>query len=138
MRWQTKTILLVAAIAPPTAGILLQVIQYWPQWSLGSSEPNHFASFIFTALGITIPLSYVFGLIPSIAGGAVYCAVLTYLPSFRHKRWLRAATAAAVGALAGAIFGRLFNDTTLLFALLGALVAAILAMLLPRSTHGAV
>jgi len=138
MRWQTKTVLLVAAIAPPTAGILMQVFQYWPQWSRGTSEPGQFASFIVTGVGLTIPLAYVFGLIPSVIGGAIYSTVLNYVPVLRYRRWLRAATAAAIGALTGAAFGQLFSGTPLMFAVLGALVAGVVALFIPRLARGAV
>ena len=138
MRWQTKSTLLIVAIAPLVAGLILQVIVCLPQWSSGTSEPNQVSSFVFTFVLLTIPLSYVFGVIPSAIAGAVYCGILSRLPTVREQRWLRTIPAAVTGGLVGAVFGQLFSDAAMAYASLCAGVAVLLAIFIPRLARGTV
>lgn len=133
MRWQTKTILLIAALGPPMMGLLLQVVAYWPQWYKGTPEPNQVPGLIFTAVLLTLPLSYVFGIIPSVIAGASYCGILTYIPSIQHRRWVRTIPAAVVGGAVGVVLGYLLDATPSFYAIACAGVAAVLATFLPRS-----
>jgi hypothetical protein len=137
MRWQIRSTLLISAIAPPATGILLQTLAYWPQWFRQTSEPNQILSFVVTGILFTIPLSYVFGLIPSAVAGGAYCGILTYIPSLRVHRWLRTIPAAMFGGVAGATIGYLFNANPAYYAVLCASVAVVLAAFIPSSDQRA-
>src|SRR5262249_20017550 len=116
---------------------ILQIIGYMPQWSRSSSEPNQVSSFAFTGVFLTVPLSYVFGLIPSALAGVGYCGVLSYFPRMRNQRWLRTIPAAGIGGLVGAVFGLLFSDSLRGYALLCSGFAAFLPIFTPPPTSGA-
>ena len=136
MRWQVKSTLLIAVVAPPIAGLALQVIQYWPQWLSGHAEPNQVASSVLT-LPLTIALSYIFGVLPAALAGAGYCGLLTCLPARWRRRSYRLIVAAVLGGAAGATFGRIFSDAPVPYAWLCGGVAAFLAVFIPKSGHEA-
>jgi hypothetical protein len=136
MRWQIKSTLLVAAMAPPVAGLIVQVLSYWPQWHRTTSEPNQVLSFVMTAVFLTIPVSYVYGFIPSAVAGLGYCGILTYVPLMRHRRWLRTIPAALTGGAVGAL-GLALSASAAYYAVLSAVVAGLLAIFIPRPEHDA-
>ena len=137
MRWQIKNTLLVVAIAPPVAGLILQVIGYWPQWHRATSEPSQVLSFVVTAVFLTVPVSYVFGAIPSAVAALGYCGILTYVPLMRHRRWLRTIPAALTGGAVGAVVGLELAVSATYYAIVSAVVAALLAIFIPRPEHDA-
>ena len=96
--WQLRTTLLIAAVIPPITGVVAAVAPqqfrdgfHFPRW-------DSLASFLITTTFLTVPVSYGFGIVPALIGGAIYCTLLTKVARFRNSVPHRCALAFVVAA----------------------------------------
>jgi hypothetical protein len=101
--WQLRTTLLIVAVIPPVTGIIATVAPqqfrdgfHFPRW-------ESLASLLFTTTFLTVPLSYVFGIVPALIGGVIYCTLLTKVARFRYSLPYRCALGFVVGASAAGL-----------------------------------
>jgi hypothetical protein len=103
LTWQARTTLLCGAITPLTAGLIVGLWIYLPQWE-HSAERTTLIGIVTTVVGLALPLAFIFGVLPALIGGALYSAALTLVPFAETRIILRALLAAALAGLVGGLW----------------------------------
>jgi hypothetical protein len=127
--WQLRTTLLIAALGPPAASLILFTAVYLPgvEWQ---SDPTCIAPLFLLALAV----GYVFGILPAVLTSALYCGALTVAPRLRHVTLLRSALAATIGAVIGDVwFHAAIGSDSLPYTAATSFVACILSLASPTA-----
>lgn len=128
--WQVRTALIITVLAPPIAAIVVSIATYWPSWVRDGSVDV--IGFLFTLILFSIPVTYIFGAIPALLAGAIYCLVLTYVPQIRDRIFIRSVMAAFVGGAIGGSCCYWILKFPPLYGLIAALTSVVLALFLPQ------
>ena len=88
--WQLSTTLYLTLLAPAPTALVLMLVSAAPGW-FGQGEPIGAAGFLITLVGIAIPATYLFGIVPAFVGALSYCVILTIWPATKesNKMWRR-------------------------------------------------
>jgi hypothetical protein len=103
LSWQVRTTMLIVAMMPPAIGIIATIAPQYFRDGLHFPRWEGLASILFTTAFLTIPISYFFGIIPALIGGAIYCVLLTKVPRLRYSLLYRCALAFVIGASVAAL-----------------------------------
>ena len=128
--WQLPTMLYLTLLAPALAALVLMLISYAPGW-FERGEPIDPAGFLITFVGIAIPASYLFGLIPAFLGAIAYCVILTTWPAAKINVALRSFVGLACGGIVGGFWCSAVVGLPKAYAAPAALTAALLALRWP-------
>lgn len=130
--WQVRTMLLIGAVGPPAASLILMTTTYLPLCAVKGESvdiPLFAAAFVLFA----IPVGYVFGLVPALLAAVMYCAALTGIATPRPGLLLRACLGAISGELMGEVWFRAVIGPDLHgYGSVAALVMAVLAVARPQ------
>ena len=133
---QVRTILLIGTVGPPAASLILMTMTYLPLCAAKGESfdmPLCAAAFVLFA----IPVGYVFGLVPALLAGVMYCAALTGMAKPRPGLLLRAWLGAVSGELVGEVWFRaVFGPDLHGYESVAALVMALLAVARPQPVGG--
>jgi hypothetical protein len=133
LSWQVRTMLLIGTVGPPVASLILMTNTYLPLCvTQGESfdEPCFVAAFVLFA----IPLGYVFGLVPALLAGVMYCAAVNGMAPLRPGVLPRACLAAVSGELVAEVWFRaVVGPDSHRYASVAALVMALLPLPSPRT-----
>ena len=125
--WQGRTLLLTGVLGPPVASLILLMSHYLPSCT-GRTEPVDLPCFVVTYVFFAVPVGYVFGLVPALLSGAMYCGALTALTKLRTQMLLRVCTGAISGGLAGGVwFYAVIGPDSHGYGAVAAVVAALLS-----------
>jgi hypothetical protein len=131
--WQVRTTVLIALLGPPLATfIFLECGAAFDDYgSLGARLEQ--MGVVLGIMPIAFIASYAYGWIPALLVGAIYCGLLTRVPSLIGRRRYRACLLAFLGA-AGAFFWSRFEHGSrpLIIAAIVAPAGALLALRWPR------
>jgi hypothetical protein len=123
--------LLMGTVGPPVASLILLAIDYLP-FCAGRTEPADLPSSLAAFVLFAVPVGYVFGLVPALLAGALYCGALTAMATLRTRTPLRVCIAALSGGLAGGVwFHAVIGPDSRRFGLIAAAVAALLSLRRP-------
>jgi hypothetical protein len=133
--WQVRTVLLIAAVGPPLASLILLTTHYLP-YCAGRTEPVDLPCFVAAFVLFAVPVGYVFGLVPALLAGVMYCGALTALATPRPDRLLRVCIGAISGGVAGALwFHALIGPDSNVYGSVAAAVAALLSLRSPGTVR---
>jgi hypothetical protein len=103
----------------------------------GPFAPVDVACFVVAFIFFAVPVGYVFGLVPALLAGALYCGALTAVASMRPGVPLRACLGAISGGLVGGVwFHAVIGLDSHGYAWVAALVAALLSLRRPSARTG--
>jgi hypothetical protein len=129
--WQVRTMLVICSVGPPLASLILMTTTYLPSYA-GRTEPIDVPSFAAAFVFFAVPVGYVFGLVPAVFAGVMYCGALTAMATLRPGMLLRACVGAISGGLAGGVwFQAVIGPDSHSYGLVAALVAALLSLYRP-------
>ena len=101
--WQLRTTLLIAALGPPVASLIVMTATYLP-YGAALHEPVDVPSFAVAYIFFALPVGYAFGVVPALLAGALYCVALTAMATPRPGMLLRACLGAISGGLVGGVW----------------------------------
>jgi hypothetical protein len=131
--WQGRTMLLIGILGPPVASLILMTTTCLPSCE-GRIEPVDVPCFVLAFIFFAVPVGYVFGLVPALLAGVVYCSALTAITSLRPGVLLRACLGAISGGLVcGVWFHVVIGPDSHRYAWVAALVAALLSLHRPSA-----
>ena len=133
--WQVRTVLLIAAVGPPLASLVLLTTHYLPICA-GRTEPVDLPCFVAAFVLFAVPVGYVFGLVPALLAGVLYCGALTALATPRAGMLLRVCIGAISGGMAGVLwFHAVIGPDSDGYGSVAAAVAALLSLRSPATVH---
>jgi hypothetical protein len=126
--WQVRTTLLIAALGPPVASLIVMTTTFLP-YGTALHEPVDMPSFVVAFICFALPLGYAFGVVPALLAGAVYCGALTAMATLRPGLLLRACLGAISGGLVGGVwFHAVVGPDSHSYGSVAALVVALLSL----------
>ena len=129
--WQARTLLLIGSVGPPVASLILLATDYLPSCA-GRTEPVDVPCFVAAFVLFAVPVGYVFGLVPALLAGAMYCGALTAMTTLRTRMLLRACIGAISGELAGGVwFHAVIGPDSHGYGAVAAVVAALISLRSP-------
>jgi hypothetical protein len=128
--WQVRTTARIALLGPPAASLVILVVDYFEYFR---AVPFNILDFLVAFLLFALPVGYVFGVIPTLLAGALYCAALTADSRLlRRSLFSRACAAGICGGFASWLwFVDWLGIDSRVFELAGALVMAALTPVSP-------
>src|ERR1700753_273770 len=99
LSWRVRTTLLIGTVGPLVASLVLMMNTYLPLCVTQRESfdvPCFMAAFVLFA----IPVGYVFGLVPAVLAGVMFCAAVNGMAPLRPGVLARACLAAVSGELA--------------------------------------
>jgi hypothetical protein len=131
--WQVRTMLLIGAVGPALASLILLAANYFP-YCAGRTEPVDVPCFVVVFVFFAVPVGYVFGLVPALLAGVMYCGALTAMATLRTRMCLRVCIGAISGALAGGVwFHAAIGPDSRGYGLAAGVVAALLSLRSPAA-----
>jgi hypothetical protein len=131
--WQVRTTLLIAALGPLVASLIVMTITYLP-YGAALNEPVDVPSFVVAFIFFALPVGYTFGVVPALLAGAMYCGALTAVAILRPGMLLRACLGAISGGLVGGVwFHTVVGPDSHGYGLVAALVVALLSLRRPSA-----
>jgi uncharacterized membrane protein len=100
LSWQIRTTLLIGVVGPPVASLLVMTGNCFLWWQ-GGAESIDVPCFVAAFVLFGLPVGYVFGVVPALLAGALYCTALTSLSSVPRGMPARI----CLGAIAGELIG---------------------------------
>jgi hypothetical protein len=126
--WQVRRTLLICTVGPPLASLILMTVNYLPSYA-ARTEGVDVPSFLAALVLFAVPVGYVFGLVPAVFAGVMYCGVLTAMATLRPGMLLRACIGALCGGSAGEVwFPAMIGPDSHGYGWVAALVVALLAL----------
>jgi hypothetical protein len=123
--------LLMGTAGPPVASLILLTTAYLPSCA-GRTEPVDAPYFVAAFVLFAVPVGYVFGLVPALLAGAMYCGALSAMATLRTRVLLRVGIGALSGGLAGgAWFHAVIGPDAHGYGAVAAVVAALLSLRSP-------
>ena len=133
LSWRVRTILLIGTVGPPVASLILMTNTYLPlcvTHGRSFDVPCFVAAFVLFA----VPVGYVFGLVPALLAGVMYCAAVHSMAPLRAGVLPRACLAAVSGELVAEVcFRAVVGPDSHRYASVAALVMALLSLPSPRT-----
>lgn len=133
--WQISTSLLITAWAPLVGDLIVTITIY----ALGGMHHRlvHPISIVgvVIAFWVSVPLAYMFGIIPSFLEAAFYCVILTALPRLRQNVLGRAILGVLCGGVIGGLWCYVLHWDLKLYAAAAAVTSGLLASRWPRNDH---
>ena len=118
---------MIGFVGPPVASLIVMTGNYVPWWQ-GGAEPVDVPCFVAAFVLFGLPVGYVFGVVPALLAGALYCAVLTSLSSMPRGLLTRICLGAIAGELIGEVwFHGVVGLESYGYASVAALVTAVLS-----------
>jgi hypothetical protein len=126
-------VLLIGVLGPPVASLILLTTHYLLSCA-GRIEPVDLPCFVVTYVFFAVPVGYVFGLVPALLSGVMYCGALTAMTKLRTQMLLRVCTGATSGGLAGGVwFHAVIGPYSHGYGAVAAAVAALLSLRWPAA-----
>jgi hypothetical protein len=126
--WQVRTTLLIGTVGPPVASLILMTTTYL-HFFKSPGEPLDLPGFLVALFLFAVPVSYIFGVVPALLAGLMYCSTLTAMATPRPGMLFRACLGAICGGLvAGVWFHAVIGVDLHGYGLAAALVMAVLSL----------
>jgi hypothetical protein len=133
LSWQVRTMLLIGTVGPPVASLILMTNTYLPL-CVRQGESFDVPCFVAAFVLFAIPVGYVFGLVPALLAGVMYCAVVNGMAPLRPGVLPRACLAAVSGELVAEVWFRaVVGPDSHRYASVAVLVMALLSLPSPRT-----